>query len=130
MHDAKATAALHAIKKYADVRGVSLEGLFIAEACPWVMKAHEQKERYYAHAFHVPDGICLHPAIETLPSNVIAGIVLHEVGHVASGVREDGSAEPSADQWIRDNLGLEVRYSPVNTLQFLDEADMEKLGIT
>lgn len=121
--------AMLAIKKYADGLGVPIANAHIEGTCGEIRRAHKAKTRYYAHAFHLPNGICVHPAIEELPQAVVTGIIVHEVGHVVSGVCEDGSAEPSADQWVRDNLGLEVRYDPKSTLQFLDDADMQKLGI-
>ena len=127
----KVYLALLAIKKYADGLGVPIANAHIEGTCGEIRESHMSKSRYYAHAFHEPyGGICVHPAIEELPQAVVTGIIVHEVGHVVSSVREDGSAEPSADQWVRDNLGLEVRYDPKNTLQFLDEEDMQKLGIS
>jgi len=125
----KAKAALKALKRYAANRGVSISKVHLKGMCPELYKDHEAKERYVAHAFHHPNAICVHPAMDDLEMPTVAGIIAHEVGHVMSGVDDEGSAEPAADQWVLDNLGLDVRYRPGDTLQFLDDVDMDKLQL-
>ena len=105
----------------------------------WDCKAleadHSKKTRNLAHVERQEGKkrvwiVCVHPALLCEPTAVVAGIITHELGHVMTGP-DDGVAggEPQADDWVRDHLGLEIRYDITTTLEFLDKEDMKKLGL-
>lgn len=124
---------VEAIRRYALVRGVVLPHMNLSFSCPLAALDHLEGRRFFAHAFHHDwvghHGICVVPelALEAMPT--IAGVVLHEVGHVMVDDKIELSAEPAADTWVRDVLGLEVKYSPKSTVQYLDRATLRKLGL-
>jgi len=102
-------------------------------SCPKVEADHDRNSRFYAHAGHDawtgPNGVCMIPDIARLPLAQVAGIVLHEVGHIQAGMAHPGNDEPAADDWVRDNLGIEILYEPEVTLERLSPKDMRRLGL-
>lgn len=124
---------LDAIRRYAAGRGVLLSPITLNFHCPVVEAAHLRDPRFFAHAFHHdwagPKGICMAPEIGLEPLATVAGILLHEVGHVMVDDHIEVSAEPAADQWVRERLGIEIHYSPRTTVQYLDRPAMRALGL-
>jgi hypothetical protein len=118
------------IRAYASRRKVRVPAISVNWGCPVLDEHHQHTPRVMAHAFHVKNGICLHQEAATLPTAYLAGILVHEVGHIASGDREQLSAEPRADQWVRDHLGLEVCYDmKAGGLEYLTHSDLRRLRL-
>lgn len=124
---------LNAIRRRAELRGVLLSPITLNFHCPMVAADHLRDPRFFAHAFHHdwagPKGICMVPGIGLEPLATAAGILLHEVGHVMVDDHIEVSAEPAADQWVRERLGIEIHYSPRTTVQYLDRPAMRALGL-
>jgi hypothetical protein len=120
------------ITHYASNRMVHLRCIRFNFACPKAEDFRAASDRFYAHSFHDEwagaYGVCIHRDICLLRPTVAAGIVLHEVGHIMAQDRSAEGAEPTADQWVRDRLGIEILYSP-ETLEYLSRGDMRKLGL-
>ncbi len=124
---------LESIRRYAHARGVLLTPITLNFHCLTVAADHIRNSRFFAHAFHHqwagPKSICMAPEIGLEPLATAAGITLHEVGHVMVDDHIEVSAEPAADQWVRERLGLEIHYSPKTTVQYLDRPAMRALGL-
>lgn len=124
---------LEAIRRYAHGRGVMLVPMRLNLYCPVAAGDHRIRPRYMAHAFHTEwagqGGICMVPEIAKQPVAVAAGVTLHEVGHVMCRQLDPLGAEPSADQWVRDRLGIDIHYSPKTTVQYLDRAALRALRL-
>lgn len=124
---------LDAIRRYAHRRGVALPTIALSFSCPVAALDHKVRSRYLAHAFHREwlgqNSICMVPEIARQPLATAAGVTLHEVGHVMCQKRDPLGAEPLADQWVRDRLGLEIHYSPKTTIQYLDRRALRALGL-
>ncbi len=123
----KALAAVHALARVKGFNRARADRVEIFGDCYPLLQTHAKRPRILAHAFHYWRVICVCPEVENLPPEKIAGIIAHEFGHVMCDVRDEGSAEAAADTWLFDNLGLTIRYDPEDTLEFLDNTDMEKL---
>lgn len=117
------------IEAFMEERGISPPCLEVTFNCDLLDKDHKRRKRIYAHAFHGGRNcICVHTDLAALRPEKIAGILVHEMGHVMSGV--DGEfAEPTADEWIRRNLDIEIHYDLKDTLEYLEPKDMKKLKL-
>jgi hypothetical protein len=99
--------------------------------CPQMLEDHTKDERCLGHHhFDRPDEICLHPDLLEYSPETVAGVVAHEIGHLMSKDDHDDSAEGSADEWMRQKLGIEIYYGTDSTLECLGERDMGRLGLT
>lgn len=67
-------------------------------------KDHAKSIRQYAHVGHKPNVICVAKAFYKLPSKIRAGLILHELGHLAGA---DG--EQQADRLATKLFGIKVR---------------------
>lgn len=120
---------LRQLKKYARKRGVSIRDIQLRFDCPVQAEEHRGNSRFYAHAFHAPDTVCVNPEIAKLPKAHIAGILIHELGHVECDEDRDG-AEVRADEWVRQELGINILYDITDRgLEFLDKDTMRRLGL-
>ena len=117
------------IRRYATDRGYVLPPVRLFWDCPELKRDHAARPRIFAHAFHKQkQSVCLHPDFRRLPLAKRAGILIHEIGHVCAGPGD--AAEVRADDWVREHLGIEIRYDPTDTLEFLDTQDLKALGVT
>lgn len=126
----KVQRVIRAVREYAATCEVNVPAIKLCWNCPIAEKAHAENKRFLAHAFHAKNTICLMPAVARLPLHKLAGVVVHELGHILSGVREDGIAEPAADEWVREHLGLSILYDSKDTLEYLDDDSLLRLRLT
>jgi len=82
-----------------------------------------EKARMYSHVGHKPDVICIAPDFSILPANCKLGILLHEVGHIATGLGN----EPEADLWVKDVLGITVNYYSDLELEYINNNWVEEI---
>jgi hypothetical protein len=121
------------IRRLAASRKVHIGALRFRYTCLLLNLDHKKAARFYAHT-HEPDAaganaVCVHPDAAWLSLPQLAGIVVHEIGHVMSGEWEEQSSEPRADDWVRQHLGLEVLYDSADSLEYLDKTGMKALGL-
>lgn len=84
--------------------------------CPEIDRDRKRgNKRAFAHTGHVVNKnyICVSKYINTLCDTKIAGIILHEVGHIFTGC----GSEPEADKWVKEILGITIRYPGSDPLQ-------------
>jgi len=124
----KVLRIIRAVRTYADTQGVSVPAIKLRWDCALARRTHAASKRFLAHTFHSKNTICLVPAVNKLPLPKLAGIIVHELGHILSGVQCHG-AEPFADEWVRMNLDLNVLYDSKDTLEYLDADSLIRLGL-
>ncbi len=95
--------------------------------CPEAEEAHKADRRLYAHShddIFGPGAVCWSRAIMRLMPNTVAGICLHEFGHILAGnVANEAEAERAADlaiQGVLDKYGIQLRYRGKSLLQWVD----------
>lgn len=121
---------LQALREHAAQLDVRIPDIKLRVGCPVVEQSHKESKRVVAHAFCRGNTVCIASGFRALTVNKMAGVLTHEVGHIMSNVREEGLAEPSADEWVRQNLGIEVLYDTADTVEFLNERTMLALGVS
>ncbi len=124
----KVLRVIRAVRAYAATRGVTVPAVKLRWDCTLARKAHASSKRFLAHTFHAKNTICLVPAINKLPLPKLAGIVVHELGHILSGVHVHG-AEPAADEWVREHLDLDILYDSKDSLEYLDDGTLRRLRL-
>ena len=121
---------LAALREHAALLDVRIPDIHLKFDCEIAEEAYLANQRFVAHAFHKGNTICIVArGLGLLTPHKILGVIAHEVGHIMSNVRDDG-AEGAADQWMRENLGIEVYYDSTDSLEFLDEKTLMSLGVT
>jgi len=120
---------IRAVREHAATCEVNVPAIKLRWNCPVAEQAHAKNKRFLAHSFHAKNVICLMPAVARLPLHKLAGIIVHELGHILSGVRTD-VAEPAADEWVRMNLHLLVLYDAKDTLEYLDDDSLLRLKLS
>lgn len=95
--------------------------------CDLADEAHAAERRLYAHAFcecQPENTICWARASSKLKPNTMAGLCIHEFGHLIAGDKlNEAAAEKAADlaaQDLLDPFGLELRYRGITLLQWVD----------
>lgn len=76
--------------------------------CPRADADHRRRRRQYAHVGHRAGVICVAGAFTRLPWRHRAGLLAHELGHLALGDR--AHSERDADRAARQLFGLRVGY--------------------
>lgn len=104
--------------------------------CVKADEAHKADRRLYAHTHHHKDFpwvICWAQAVNRLQPNTVAGICIHEFGHLLAGNRRsEEDAEMAADvaaQALLDPLGVQLRYRGVTVLQWVNFTKMLQRGL-
>jgi hypothetical protein len=99
--------------------------------CEEADSIHLKDKRVYAHSFHPrgdPNTICWARTVSRLAPNSLAGVCLHEFGHLIAGdLQNEEAAEKAADlaiQDLLDPLGLEMRYRGRTLIQWVDFGKM------
>lgn len=121
---------LQALREHAAQLDVRIPDVKLRADCALVEAGYKREKRFVAHAFCRGNTVCIASGFKALTPNKMAGVLAHELGHIMSNVREDGLAEPSADEWIRQTLGIEVLYDTTDTVEFLNERTMLALGLS
>jgi hypothetical protein len=83
--------------------------------CQLASVMHQIKHRYFAHAHHIKNTICITPEFLDLPAPNQTGILLHELGHLL------GFNEEEADNFAR-SIDISYHYD----LQGLQKAYLVK----
>jgi len=79
----------------------------------------EGDRRAYMHVGCDDETVCAWaPAAARLPDSILAGIFLHEFGHLAGG------DEFGADRWVYRRLGLSIKYTTPLKLETVDLATL------
>ena len=121
---------LAALREHAALLGVRIPAIRLKFDCEIAEESYLANQRFVAHAFHKGNTICIVArGIGVLTPHKMFGVIAHEVGHIMSEVQDD-SAEGAADQWMRENLGIEVYYDSMDSLEFLDEKTLMSLGVS
>jgi len=124
----KVLRIIRAVRTYAATRAVKIPAIRLRWDCALARRAHADSKRFLAHTFHSVNTICLVPAINKLPLPKLAGIIVHELGHILSNVNVQG-AEPVADEWVRERLGLDILYDSKDSLEYLDDDTLRRLRL-
>ncbi len=95
--------------------------------CPEIERfqaAHPGKvgERSLMHVGHRQGVVCAMPICGRLPGNFIAGLFLHEFGHLATG-----GGEREADRWVFDTFGIRILYETDLDLECVDDFAMARI---
>lgn len=72
-------------------------------------------QRSLMHAGHRVRGICAVRLAAGLSDAHLAGLMLHEFGHLGGG-----DSEPEANRWVLKNFGIEVEYKGPLDIQWVD----------
>lgn len=95
--------------------------------CPEIFQRRTRggDDRAYAHVGHYVDDfdlICLASDAADLGDEHALGLILHEVGHVGALAWGYPDAEKSANDWVRDVLGITITYRGHPPVQWVDPA--------
>ncbi len=71
--------------------------------------------RSLMHVGHKQGTVCALAICERLPVQYMAGLLLHEFGHLGSG-----GGELEADRWILDTFGIRIAYTGELDLECVD----------
>lgn len=119
---------LKALRDHARDLGISVPPLALNVGCELAELWNEKRARTVAHVGCKPKTICLAQAFGRLNRNKRYGILAHEVGHIMAGLEGPG-AEPRADSWMRERLGIDILYDSEDTVEFLPEKTIMGLGL-
>jgi hypothetical protein len=72
-------------------------------------------QRSVMHVGHKQGTVCALAFCDRLPPGHLAGLFLHEFGHLGSG-----GGELEADQWVRETFGISIRYESELDLEWVD----------
>jgi hypothetical protein len=105
-----------------------LAGVGLRGDCREVLRCHRHSPRAFFHALHLHRTICTWaPLSDALPMPVLIGMLLHEYGHIAGNVSEEG-----ADEWVFEALGVPIEYRDygnVKALEWVDPRIIRAVGI-
>lgn len=80
--------------------------------------------RAYAHVGHVRRMICLADEAAALPAAFLAGILLHEFGHLAGNPNDQ-----DADRWVFETFGIVIEYKSAFALEWVGKAALAAMGL-
>jgi hypothetical protein len=94
--------------------------------CPEIRKGKRgaAARRAFMHVGHYDDVICVHPLANRLSTGYLAGLFLHEFGHLAT---DAGDAE--ADRWVFERLGIPILYRGAMRLEWVAPEVLAKRGL-
>lgn len=127
--NAKVQRIISAVRQHAASCEVNVPRIRLCWNCAIAKRAHADSERFYAHTFHEKNTVCLVPETAKLPLHKLAGIIVHELGHILSGVQEGAVVETAADEWVRQHLGLNILYDRADSLEYLDDDSLLRLRL-
>jgi hypothetical protein len=80
-------------------------------------KSHPGKvgQRSVMHVGHKQGAVCALALCDRLPAGHLAGLFLHEFGHLGSG-----GEELEADRWVLDTFGISIRYESELDLEWIN----------
>lgn len=119
---------LKALRAHAADLGMSIPHLDLNVGCELAELWNSERARTVAHVGCKPKTVCLAAAFGALNRNKRYGILAHEVGHIMAGLEGSG-AEPRADSWMRERLGIDILYDSEDTVEFLPEKTIMGLGL-
>ena len=120
---------LAALRTHAAMLDVRIPDIRLKFDCEIAEESYRENQRFVAHAFHAGNTICIVArGFARLTPHKMCGVIAHEVGHIMSNVNDDAAAG-AADQWMRENLGIEIYYDSMDSLEFLDEKTLMSLGV-
>ena len=73
--------------------------------------------RSFMHVAHVKGAVCTIRNAAALSDQHLVGLFLHEFGHLAGG-----DSEPAANDWVKKQLGVEIKYRGPLDLQWVPPA--------
>ena len=85
-------------------------------------REHEREPRHYAQAVTAKNVILWSRAIEDLDDDHLAGICLHEFGHILNPLDggTQGDQEMAADTAVLKQFGVPIQYKGPKELQWVD----------
>jgi hypothetical protein len=101
---------------------------FVNVGCSLAEVWNSRDKRTVAHVGCKAGTICLAAEFGSLNRNKRYGVLAHEVGHLMAGLEGSG-AEPRADEWMRQHLGVEIGYDADDTIEFINEKVIMGLGL-
>lgn len=97
------------------------------EICPRAAQEHAESGRQFAHTLHKPGVVCLAPEIFSLPQCYIAGILIHELGHVALAGMQHTEEQADIMATIISGVAVQRRdYRKLKNLEYVRPADLAK----
>jgi len=117
-----------ALRGHAADLEITIPRLHLNVGCSLAEALNSNDARTVAHVGCRANTICLAASFGALNRNKRYGVLAHEVGHLMAGLEGSG-AEPRADQWVRERLGIEVLYDAADTVEFLSEKTIMGLGL-
>lgn len=79
--------------------------------------------RSLMHVGHRQGTICALAICERLPEHFLAGLFLHEFGHLGSG-----GGELEADRWVLDTFGIPIYYKTELDLECVDQFSLIRIA--
>jgi hypothetical protein len=125
---ADAQRFVKALRNHAADLGLVIPKLYINVGCSLAEVWNSRDKRTVAHVGCKDSTICLAAEFGALNRNKRYGVLTHEVGHLMAGLEGSG-AEPRADCWVRDHLGIEIGYDADDTVEFISEKIVMALGL-
>lgn len=71
---------------------------------------------------HLDGVVCCHPSAAELPDTHLAGLFLHELGHVLAWNEYGRTEQPDADAAVRELLGVRIFYRGPLLLEWVSPA--------
>lgn len=79
-------------------------------------------QRSVMHVGHKQGTVCALALCDRLPAGHLAGLLLHEFGHLGSG-----GGELEADRWVRDTFGISISYESELDLEWINSFAVSRI---
>ena len=99
----------------------------LLRTCPQAQLEHAKSRRQFAHVFHEPNQICVAPEFYDLPDTYKAGILLHELGHLAHGDKPHSESDAHLVGSVISGVKIHRRtLGRMKKLETVRREDLEK----
>lgn len=95
--------------------------------CALAKKEHESCSRCFAHVFHKKNTICVARSVFDLPTEYLAGILLHELGHLCfNGLLHSERDADDEGGWLAGVRIERKTYRGKKRLEFVRTGELKK----
>lgn len=99
---------------------------FKIRLCPRAHNEHRASTRQFAHTLHRPGVVCVAPAFYDLPAEFQAGILIHELGHIALAGQKHNEHQADIMGSIISNVEITRRpYGKLKNLEYVEPTDLQ-----